>query len=157
MIDPISAFAIASTAYSSIKKVIGHAQDLESISKQLGSWYGACSDINRAQTQRKNPTFFEKATQGQSIEEEALQILIHQKTLKEREIEIAAMINMRFGWGTYDEMLEMRRDIRKERSEREHARDETKRQIQNNMAIMGLSTMIIGILGGGLYLISTVI
>ena len=91
MIDPISAFAIASTAYSSIKKVIGHAQDLESISKQLGSWYGACSDINRAEQQRKNPTFFERATQGQSIEEEALQILIHKKTLKEREIEIKTL------------------------------------------------------------------
>jgi len=39
MIDPVSAFAIASTAYTSIKKVIGHAQELEGISKQLGSWY----------------------------------------------------------------------------------------------------------------------
>ena len=86
MIDPITAFATASAAYSGIKKLIGHAKDLESMSKQLGSWYGACSDINRAEQQRKNPTFFERATQGsQSIEEEALQILIHKKTLKERE------------------------------------------------------------------------
>tara|TARA_R110000796_G_scaffold125746_2_gene240307 strand:+ start:3836 stop:4222 length:387 start_codon:yes stop_codon:yes gene_type:complete len=128
------------------------------MSKQLGSWYGACSDINRAEQQRKNPTFFERATQGsQSIEEEALQILIHKKTLKERETEIAAMLNMRFGWGTYDEMLEMRRSIRKERAEQEHAQDEAKRQIQNNLAILVLSALIIGVLGGGMYLISTVL
>ena len=156
MIDPVSAFAIASTAFSGIKRVIGHAKELEQISKQLGTWYGACADINRAQAQRKNPTFFERATQGQSIEEEALQILIHQKTLKEREVEIAAMINMRFGWGTYDEMLEMRRSIRKERADQEHARDEAKRQIQNNMALLGLSILIIGALGGGLYLVAAV-
>tara|TARA_R100000935_G_scaffold40162_1_gene61677 strand:- start:35 stop:508 length:474 start_codon:yes stop_codon:yes gene_type:complete len=157
MIDPVSAFAIASTAYTSIKKVIGHAQELEGISKQLGSWYGACADINRAQAQRKAPTFFEKATQGQSIEEEALQILIHQKTLKERELEIAAMINMRFGWGTYDQMLEMRREIRAEREKTAFAADEAKRQIQNNMAILGLSILIIGVLGGGMYLIVSVL
>lgn len=157
MIDPVSAFAIASTAYTSIKKVIGHAQELEGISKQLGSWYGACADINRAQAQRKNPTFFEKATQGQSIEEEALQILIHQKTLKERELEIAAMINMRFGWGTYDEMLGMRREIRAEREKTAFAADEAKRQIQNNLAILVLSALIIGVLGGGMYLIVSVL
>ena len=157
MIDPVSAFAIASTAYSSTKKVIGHAQDLESISKQLGSWYSACSDINRAEQQRKNPTFFERATQGQSIEEEALQILIHKKTLKEREIEIKNMLDLRFGFGTYDEMLGMRREIRAEREKTAFAQDEAKRQIQNNMAILGLSILIIGILGGGVYMVSLVI
>tara|TARA_R110002153_G_scaffold34141_1_gene102421 strand:- start:345 stop:818 length:474 start_codon:yes stop_codon:yes gene_type:complete len=157
MIDPITAFATASAAYAGIKKVIGHAQELEGISKQLGSWYGACADINRAQAQRKAPTFLERATQGQSIEEEALQILIHQKTLKERELEIAAMINMRFGWGTYDEMLDMRREIRAEREKTAFAADEAKRQIQNNMAILGLSILILGVLGGGMYVLSTVL
>ena len=97
------------------------------------------------------------AAQGQSIEEEALQILIHQKTLKERELEIAALINMRFGWGTYDEMLEMRREIRAEREKTAFAQDEAKRQIQNNMAILGLSILIIGVLGGGMYVLSTVL
>ena len=156
MIDPVSAFAIASTAYTSIKKVIGHAQELEGISKQLGSWYGACADINRAQAQRKAPTFFEKATQGQSIEEEALQILIHKKTLKEREIEIKNLLDLRFGYGCYDEMLGMRRQIRKEREQMVHEREESKRQIQNNMAILGLSILIIGFLGGAIYLVTLV-
>ena len=157
MIDPISAFAVASAAYSSFRKIIGHAQDLEGVSKQLGSWYSACADINRAEAQRKSPTFFERATQGQSIEEEALQILIHKKTLKEREVEIKNMLDLRFGFGTYDEMLGMRREIRAEREKTAFAQDEAKRQIQNNMAILGLSILIIGILGGGVYLVSLVI
>jgi|TARA_R110002074_G_scaffold303503_1_gene474712 hypothetical protein len=157
MIDPISAFAVASAAYSSFRKIIGHAQDLEGVSKQLGSWYSACADINRAEAQRKSPTFFERATQGQSIEEEALQILIHKKTLKEREVEIKNMLDLRFGFGTYDEMLGMRREIRAEREKTAFAQDEAKRQIQNNMAILGLSILIIGILGGGVYMVSLVI
>jgi len=156
MIDPVSAFAIASTAYTSFRKIIGHAQDLEGVSKQLGSWYGACADINRAEAQRKNPTFLERATQGQSIEEEALQILIHKKTLKEREIEIKNLLDLRFGYGCYDEMLGMRRQIRKEREQMVHEREESKRQIQNNMAILGLSILIIGFLGGAIYLVTLV-
>ena len=156
MIDPVSAFAIASTAYTSFRKIIGHAQDLEGVSKQLGSWYSACADINRAEAQRKNPTFLERATQGQSIEEEALQILIHKKTLKEREIEIKNLLDLRFGYGCYDEMLGMRRQIRKEREQMVHEREESKRQIQNNMAILGLSILIIGFLGGGIYLVTLV-
>jgi len=156
MIDPISAFAVASAAYTSFRKIIGHAQDLEGVSKQLGSWYSACADINRAESQRKNPTFLERATQGQSIEEEALQILIHKKTLKEREIEIKNLLDLRFGWGTYDEMLDMRREIRAEREKTAFAQDEAKRQIQNNMAILGLSMLIIGFLGGAIYLVTLV-
>ena len=157
MIDPVSAFAIASAAYSSFRKIIGHAQDLEGVSKQLGSWYSACADINRAEAQRKNPTFFERATQGQSIEEEALQILIHKKNLKIREIEIKNMLDLKFGFGTYDEMLGMRRQIRAEREKTAFAQDEAKRQIQNNMAILGLSILIIGFLGGGMYLVALVV
>jgi len=156
MIDPISAFAVASAAYTSFRKIIGHAQDLEGVSKQLGSWYSACADINRAEAQRKNPTFLERATQGQSIEEEALQILIHKKTLKEREIEIKNLLDLRFGYGCYDEMLGMRRQIRKEREQMVHEREESKRQIQNNMAILGLSILIIGFLGGAIYLVTLV-
>ena len=157
MIDPLTAFAAASAAYTGFRKIIGHAQDLEQVSKQLGSWYGACADINKAEAQRKSPTFLERATQGKSIEEEALEILIHKKNLKIREVEIKNMLDLRFGFGTYDEMLGMRRQIRKEREQQVYAREESKRQIQNNMAVLGLSILIIAILGGGMYLITLVI
>ena len=63
------------------------------------------------------------------------------------------MLDYRFGLGTYDEMLGMRRKIRAEREETVYAAMEAKRQIQNNMAIGALSLGIIGVLGGGMYLI----
>ena len=154
MIDPIAAFSVATASYKSIKKVINTVQEMDQISGQLGKWYSSCADIARAEQQRKNPTFLEKVTQGRSIEEEALQILIHKKTNRERELEIKAMLDMRFGFGTYDEMLEMRRTIRKERAEREHARDEAKRQIQNNLAIVALIFAISGVIVGIIYLIT---
>jgi hypothetical protein len=154
MIDPITAFTAASAAFTGIKKLVQAGRELEDISGQLGAWYGAVADITRAESQRKNPTFLDKMSHGtESIEQEAMDIVVRKKTLAEKEKEIKFMLDMRFGYGTYDEMLTMRRQIRKDREDKVYKAMETKRQIANNMAILGLSIGIIGIIGGGLYLV----
>ena len=115
-----------------------------------------CSSyITRAESQRKNPTWLDKQTHGtDNIEQEAMDIIVRKKTLLEKEKEIKFMLDYRFGLGTYDEMLGMRRQIRKEREDTVYAAMEAKRQMANNAAIGGLSLLIIGVLGGGIYLIS---
>ena len=155
MIDPITAFTAASAAFTGIKKLVQAGRELEDISGQLGTWYGAVADITRAESQRKNPTFLDKMSHGtESIEQEAMDIVVRKKTLVEKEKEIKFMLDMRFGYGTYDEMLTMRRQIRKDREDKVYKAMEAKRQIANNIAILGLSIMIIGIIGGGVYMIS---
>ena len=154
MIDPVSAYAAATAAYKSVKLLINAGREIEDVSKQLGSWYGAVSDITRAESQRKNPTWLDKQTHGSgNIEQEAMDIVIRKKTLLEKEKEIKFMLDYRFGLGTYDEMLGMRRQIRKEREDTVYAAMEARRQMANNAAIGGLSLGIFGVLGGGLYLI----
>ena len=155
MIDPITAFAAANAAFKGVKMLVGAGKEIQDISGQLGAWYGAVADITRAESQRKNPTFLDKVSQGtESIEQEAMDIVVRKKTLFEKEKEIKFMLDMRFGFGTYDEMVDMRRQIRKDREKEVYAAMESKRQIANNMAILGLSILIIGILGGGMYMIS---
>jgi hypothetical protein len=158
MIDPLTAFAAANAAFKGVKMLVGAGKEIQDISGQLGAWYGAVADITRAESQRKNPTFLDKMSQGTaSIEQEAMDIVVRKKTLVEKEKEIKFMLDMRFGFGTYDEMLTMRRQIRKDREKEVYAAMESKRQIANNMAILGLSIMIIGIIGGGVYMIALVI
>jgi hypothetical protein len=158
MIDPITAFAAANAAFKGVKMLVGAGREIQDISGQLGAWYGAVADISRAESQRKNPTFLDKISQGtESIEQEAMDIVVRKKTLVEKEKEIKFMLDMRFGFGTYDEMLDMRRQIRKDREKEVYAAMESKRQIANNMAILGLSILIIGILGGGVYMVSLVV
>jgi len=53
-------------------------------------------------------------------------------------------------------MLQMRRQIRKEREETVYASMEAKRQIANNAAIGGLSLGIIVVIGGGIYFLMSV-
>ena len=138
--------------------LVGAGREIQDISGQLGARYGAVADISRAESQRKNPTFLDRVSQGtESIEQEAMDIVVRKKTLVEKEKEIKFMLDMRFGFGTYDEMLDMRRQIRKDREKEVYAAMESKRQIANNMAILGLSILIIGILGGGVYMVSLVI
>ena len=153
MIDPITAFAAANAAFKGVKMLVGAGREIEDVSKQLGAWYSAVADISKAESQRKKPTFLEKQSHSGDIEQEAMDIVVRKKTLLEREKEIKFMLNMRFGPSTYDEMLGMRRQIRKEREDTVYAAMEAKRQMANNAAIGGLSFGIISVLGGGLYLI----
>ena len=154
MIDPVTAFAAANAAFKSVKMLVGAGREIQDVSKQLGSWYSAVADITRAESQRKNPTWLDKQTQGSdNIEQQAMDIVIRKKTLLEKEKEIKFMLDYRFGLGTYDEMLGMRRKIRKEREDTVYAAMEAKRQMANNAAIGALSLGIISVLGGGVYLI----
>lgn len=158
MIDPVSAYAAATTAYKGVKMLLQAGRDIEDVSKQLGSWYGAVADITRAESQRKNTTWLEKKQHGEaSIEQEAMDITIRAKKLKEFEYEIRVMLDYRFGLGTYEGMLDMRRKIRKEREETVYRAMEAKRQMANNLAITGLALGIVAVLGGGLYLIALVL
>jgi hypothetical protein len=155
MIDPVTAFAAANAAFKGVKMLVGAGREIQDVSQQLGKWYGAVADITRAESQRKKPTWLDKATQGsENIEQQAMDIIVRKKTLLEKEKEIKFMLDFRFGVGTYDEMLGMRRQIRKEREETIYKAMESKRQIQNNLAICTLSLLIIGVLGGGIYLIA---
>jgi|TARA_B110000285_G_scaffold215468_1_gene261840 hypothetical protein len=154
MIDPVTAFAAANAAFKGVKMLVGAGREIQDVSKQLGSWYSAVADITRAESQRKNPTWLDKQTQGSdNIEQQAMDIVIRKKTLLEKEKEIKFMLDYRFGLGTYDEMLGMRRKIRKEREDTVYAAMEAKRQMANNAAIGALSLGIMSVLGGGVYLI----
>jgi hypothetical protein len=155
MIDPVSAYAAATAAYKGVKMLINAGREIEDVSKQLGDWYGAVADITRAESQRKNTTWLEKKQHGEaSIEQEAMDITIRAKKLKEFEYEIRVMLDYRFGLGTYDQMLGMRRKIRAERERTVYAAMESRRQMANNLAITGLALGIVSVLGGGIYLIA---
>ena len=154
MIDPVTAFAAANAAFKGVKMLVGAGREIQDVSKQLGAWYGAVADISKAESQRKKPTWLDKQTHGtDNIEQQAMDIVIRKKTLLEKEKEIKFMLDYRFGLGTYDEMLGMRRKIRAEREATIYAAMESKRQLANNAAIGGLSLGIVSVLGGGIYLI----
>ena len=154
MIDPVTAFAAAQAAFSMTKKLIGAGREIHDITSELGKWYEACSDLTKAESQRKSPKLLEKMSQGsESIEREALDIIVRKKQLFEKEKEIKFLLDYRYGPGTYKQMSDLRKQIREERERTVYRAMEAKRQIASNCAITALSFGILGVLGGGIYLL----
>ena len=50
---------------------------------QIGKWFAACHDVNKAKERAQNPPLFRKITSASSVEKEALEALIAQKKMLE--------------------------------------------------------------------------
>jgi hypothetical protein len=153
MIDPITAISAATAAYKGVRKLVYAGRELEDIAGQLGKWYGAAADLRRAEQQRKNPPIFTKLFNSGSVEQEALEIIIHTKKLAEQEKDIEQLLNNRFGYGTAREMLELRRKIKKEREETLYKQQERKAALFEGILVTFLAVSVMVILFGGLWVV----
>ena len=151
MIDPITAIGAATAAFNGIKQLVAAGREIEDVVGQLGKWYGAAADLQRAETQRKNPPIFTKLFAGGSVEQEALEILVHKKKLEEQEKQLQDLLNIRFGFGTWKEMIELRRKIKKEREETLYKQQERRQAFLEGIAIILLVLAGFAILIGAIY------
>ena len=60
MIDPISAMTMATTAFTTIKRVVAAGQEFENVAGQMGKWYTAVADFRKGQQLQKRPPLFKK-------------------------------------------------------------------------------------------------
>lgn len=156
MIDPITAISAATAAFNTVKKFVEAGKELEDVATHLGKWYTAASDLNRAEQQAKNPPMFKKLFAGGSVEEEALAIIMHQKKLKEQEYDLKIMLNWRYGHNTWQEMIQLRRKIRKERQETLYKQQERRAAFFEGLAWIAVFILFVGIVGGGFYFIGII-
>ena len=154
MIDPFTAVAAATTAFNTVKKFVHAGQEFENCMGQMGKWYTSVSDFRKGQQMQKNPPIFRKLLAAGSVEEEALNLLIHEKKIMEMEKELQTMLNMRFGFGTWDELKEMQRKIRAKREREVYKQAEAKQAMINGVAIVGLLIVGSSMLFGMFYLIA---
>lgn len=111
MIDPVSVFAAACTAYNGVKKAIEFGRELEDVVGQMSSWWGAAAQLRDHEAQVTNPPLFRKLLHSGSVEAQALEALVRRKKLQEQERELRQLIIFRYGMDAYREMLEERRKI----------------------------------------------
>ncbi len=119
----------------------------------MGKWYSAVSDFRKGQSMQKKPPLFKKLFAAGSVEEEALALLIHEKKIMEMEKELQALLNFRFGYGTWDELKEMQRKIRAQREKEFYNVKERQRAILEGISIVVLLLVTASIIFGILYLI----
>ena len=143
--------ATASAAFSTLKKGFQVGRDIESMASDLSRWMGALSDLEQAEKEAKNPPLFKKLFSGGSVEEEALAIIMHKKKLAEQEKELKTMLNFRYGYGTWEEMIQLRRKIRKERQETIYKQQKRKDAFLEAVFAILAIIVFLAIAGGGFY------
>ena len=144
--DPVTAIAAASTAFSIIKKGFEAGRDVESMYGDIGRWMGAISDVSQAEKMAKNPPLFKKLFNGSSVEQEAMDAFAAKKKAEAMEEELRNWINLTHGPNAWNELLKMQIKIRKQRQETLYAQEEARRKVLNILGIIVLCTIVGGVI-----------
>lgn len=115
MVDPITALAVASTAFNAIKKGFEIGNDLESMAGDIGRWMGAIQDLSDAEKKAKNPPLFRAIVNKSSVEQEAMQVFAAKQKAKQMEDQLREYVKWTHGGNAWEQILAMRAKIRQER------------------------------------------
>ena len=136
MVDPVTAIAAATSAFSLIKKGFDAGRDIESMYSDMGRWMGAVSDIRHADQMNKNPSVFKKLFNGSSIEQEAMDIFAAKKTAEEMEQELRTYVNLVYGPNSWADIIKLQGQIRRDRQKQIYAQQELRRNIINTIGVI---------------------
>jgi hypothetical protein len=145
MLDPVSAMAIATSAYNVLKKGIEVGRELEDMGGQLGTWFGAIADVKAADEEAANPPLFKKVFAKSSVEQEAIENLMRKKKIEQQERELREMIVYRFGVDAYRDMIKDRNHIRDARKRAIDARARKIKKLILNAVAIALIALIVAI------------
>lgn len=146
MIDPVSALAIATSAYNVIKRGIEMGRELEDMSGQLGTWFGAVADVKSAEEEAKDPPLFKKLISSGSVEQEALQALVARKKIEQQERELRELIVWRWGTEEYTAMMRDRARIKDTRAKAIQNQRRKMRKFIANVLTIGAILTLVGII-----------
>jgi len=122
------------------------------MTKQLSRWYGAVSDFNYADKEVNSAGGVSKLLMKGSIEQMALDITIHKQKILEQEKELRVLIQYTYGMNVYNEMIELRRKLRKKREDEIYRKREMKRTLLEGFLVLLLIVMVAGFIFGVGYL-----
>ncbi len=145
MLDPVSAMAIATSAYNMLKKGIEVGRELEDMGGQLGTWFGAIADVKAADEEAADPPLFKKMFAKSSVEQEAIENLMRRKKIEQQERELREMIVYRFGVDAYRDMIKDRNSIRDARKRAVDARARKIKKLILNAVAIALIALIVAI------------
>ena len=140
--------AMASTTFKGIQTLVNQGAEIEAVAQKLGAWYGYASDIKNAEKEAESPGIFRKLFDGQSVEQQALNSLIATKKLAEQEKQVRELIVWTYGVEAYQEMIMLRRKIKKQREEAIYKQRKRKQLILDGMIIIFAIGVGVGIIVG---------
>jgi hypothetical protein len=131
--DPVTisiAISTAGKAFELIKKGFEVGRDIESMGGDLQRWMGASADIQAIETAATNPGLITKLLKGSSnLEAAATQAVLAKKQLERQRYELKLYISMKYGPATWDEILRVEGNLRRQRQAALQARQEQLRNL----------------------------
>lgn len=137
--DPITAVAMATSAFKTIQKMVSAGQEVENALGQIGKWYGAVADFNEAKRQAENPPMFRRLVNRASVEEEAMTIYIQDKKIKQQEKDLRELLMYTYGADGYNELVRLRRSIKETREKTVYAQQRKRKAFfWNTVGLVGI-------------------
>jgi hypothetical protein len=156
MIDPVTALATATSAFSMIKKGFEVGRDVESMGADLGRWMGAISDLKKAEEYTKKPPLFKKLFASGSVEEEAMAAFMAKKKADDMREQLRQVITYTRGPSAWQELIRMEGEIRKKRQQAIYDQEEYRRKVIEYSLAFILVVVTTGLIGWGVYFIMDV-
>lgn len=138
------ALTAASKAFGAIKKGFAIGKDIESMGSDLGRWLSAVSDVDNTEKKAKNPSLLQKLFKGDDVKTSAIEAFTAKKKLEAQRQELKSFINFHYGANSWNEILHMEGQIRKQRQKEIYERQELRRKIAEWIGIVLLCCTIIG-------------
>jgi hypothetical protein len=140
VLDPASAIALATSAYSAIKKGIEIGRELQDMGGQLSEWASAISDLEYFERKAEDPPWY-KAFSG-NAQAEAMEVFAAKKKIEAQRNELRTYIQFSYGQSGWEEFLRTEAEIRKRRAAHEHRKAEIKEMLVSGLLIFLMLTSV---------------
>jgi hypothetical protein len=144
VIDPVTAFGVAVTAFNTVQKLVKAGKEIESVAGQLGKWYSAVQSFNESAAKKEQDLKKGKFLGKGSIEQEALDIVMHRERLKKMEYELYILIAGVYGQEAYQSMMSERIKIKRQREQAEKIAKRRKQEmITNGLYLFAIAFLLV--------------
>ncbi len=144
MIDPVTAFGVAVTAFNTVQKLVKAGKEIESVAGQLGKWYSAVQSFNESAAKKEQDLKKGKFLGKGSIEQEALDIVMHRERLKKMEYELYILIAGVYGQEAYKSMMSERIKIKRQREQAvKIAKRRKQEMITNGLYLFAIAFLLV--------------
>jgi hypothetical protein len=144
VIDPVTAFGVAVTAFNTVQKLVKAGKEIESVAGQLGKWYSAVQSFNESAAKKEQDLKKGKFLGKGSIEQEALDIVMHRERLKKMEYELYILIAGVYGQEAYKSMMAERTKIKRQREQAAKIAKRRKQEIiANGLYLFAIAFLLV--------------
>jgi len=137
--DPITAIAVASTAYNAIKKGFQVGKEVESMAGDLGRWMNAINAVKTSHSKAKGRRFG-------SVEEEALETFAAKKKAEQMENDLRNYIVGQYGVNAWQDIIRIQADLRKKQKEEELRLAAARDEFIYNATMVGIIILFISLI-----------